>query len=365
MKVKEIIKILEELAPAQYQESYDNAGLITGSGQEEVKNVLVTLDCTEEIVEEAIQKDCNLIVAHHPIVFKGLKRLNGKDYVERTVIKAIKNDICIFAIHTNLDNMIHGVNKKIADLIGLENVKILSPIRNNQLFLSTYVPVDAIDKVQNALATAGAGKIGNYDGCNFQLEGKGSFTPNENANPTIGFKGKQESVKEIKIEVQFPTHLKGKVLTALQSSHPYEEVVYQLQILESTSKDIGSGMYGTLPSPISETELLQRLKTVFRAGVIKHTPLRNKMVSKVALCGGAGSFLLRNAIGVNADFFVSGDFKYHEFFDAEGKIVIADIGHYESEQFTSDLLVDHLSEQFPSISFIKTAINTNPVQCFV
>lgn len=365
MKVKEILKTLEAFAPAQYQESYDNAGLITGSGNEELTNALITLDCTEEIVQEAIDRNCNLIIAHHPIVFKGLKKLNGKNYVERTVIKAIKNDICIFAIHTNLDNMIHGVNRKIADLIGLENVKTLAPIKNNDLLLSTYVPKEAILKVQNALSAAGAGSIGNYNGCNFQSEGKGSFLPNKDANPSIGEIGKFETVEEIKIEVQFPSHLKGKVLNALKVAHPYEEVVYQLIQLETTSSNIGSGMYGTLPEPISEIEFLQKLKTVFNTGVIKHTALKEKKVSKVALCGGAGSFLLKNAISVGADIFVTGDFKYHEFFDAEGKIVIADIGHYESEQFTSDLLIDHLMTIFPSHKFLKTAINTNPIKFFV
>lgn len=365
MKVKEILNKLESFAPKQYQESYDNASLITGSGNEEVTNVLVTLDCTEDIVQEAINKKCNLIIAHHPIVFKGLKQLNGKNYVERTVIKAIKNDICIFAIHTNLDNMIHGVNYKIADLMGLENLKILSPIKNNTYQLNVYVPKSDIDNVQKSLSDAGAGKIGNYSGCNFQTTGIGSFLPNKKANPSIGTKGLFENLDEIKLEVQFPSHLKGNIMNALNSSHPYEEIVYQLFKLEGNSKDIGSGMVGTLKNPLSEIEFLSKLKKVFNCEGIKHTSLSGKTVRKVALCGGAGSFLLRNAIGVNADFFVTGDFKYHEFFDAENKIVITDIGHYESEQFTSDLIIDYLSQNFKDIEFIRTTINTNPVKLFV
>ncbi|AZQ62004.1 Nif3-like dinuclear metal center hexameric protein [Flammeovirga pectinis] len=365
MKVKEIINKLDTLAPSMYQESYDNAGLITGSGNDIVTKVLVSLDCTEEIIEEAIAKGCNLIVAHHPIVFKGLKRLNGKNYVERTIIKAIKNDISIYAIHTNLDNMQHGVNAKICDLIGLTNQRILAPTQSNLFKLVTYVPSNSIEKVENALHLTGAGKIGNYDGCNFRSEGIGSYTPNANSTPTIGDKGIRKSTPEIKLEIQFQKHLKGQIINALLSSHPYEEVAYQITALENTDNEIGSGMYGTLPEAEDEIEFLKRIKQTFGVGVIRHTPLLNKKIKKVAVCGGSGSFLLRNAMSIKADIFITGDFKYHEFFDAEGKIIIADIGHYESEQFTSDLLKDFIESQFETVKCLKTTINTNPINYFV
>ncbi|MBB6460655.1 Nif3-like dinuclear metal center hexameric protein [Flammeovirga kamogawensis] len=365
MKVKDIINKLDALAPSMYQEGYDNAGLITGSGNDIVTKVLVSLDCTEEIVQEAIEKGCNLIVAHHPIVFKGLKRLNGKNYVERTIIKAIKNDISIFAIHTNLDNMQHGVNAKICDLIGLTNQRILAPTQANLFKLVTYVPINDIEKVETALHLTGAGKIGNYEGCNFKSEGTGSYTPNINSNPTIGEHGKREYTPEIKLEVQFQKHLKGKIINALLNSHPYEEIAYQITALENTNNEIGSGMYGTLAVPEEEIDFLKRIKQTFGVGVIRHTPLLNKKIKKVAVCGGSGSFLLRNARSINADIFITGDFKYHEFFDAEGKIVIADIGHYESEQFTSDLLKDYIESQFDKVICLKTTINTNPINYFV
>ncbi|WP_281614136.1 Nif3-like dinuclear metal center hexameric protein [Flammeovirga sp. SubArs3] len=364
MKVKNIVNLLEQLAPSQYQENYDNAGLITGSGHDEVTGILVSLDCTEEIVDEAIKKDCNLIVAHHPIVFKGLKRFNGKNYVERTIIKAIKNDISIYAIHTNLDNMSHGVNYKISSLLGLENLNILSPTKNNIQKLSVFVPSENVDKVANALADAGAGIIGDYTSCSFRTLGTGTFKGNDSSNPTLGNKNTLEKIEEVKIEVQFNAHLKGKVLSAMHQSHPYEEVAYHIAPLDITNTSIGSGMYGTLPQPITVNDFLSKVKETFKCGAIRHTKVIKDTISKVAVCGGAGSFLLRNAIGVNADIFITGDFKYHEFFDAEDRIMIADIGHFESEQFTSDLLIDYLKDQIGNHKIYKTEINTNPIQYF-
>ncbi|ANQ48465.1 Nif3-like dinuclear metal center hexameric protein [Flammeovirga sp. MY04] len=364
MKIKEIVKSLEQLAPPVYQESYDNSGLLTGSGNEEVKGILVTLDCVENIVDEAINTGCNLIVAHHPLIFGGLKRLNGKNYVERTVIKAIKNDIAIYAIHTNLDNMNNGVSAKICHLLGLENLKILAPKKDTLFKLTSYVPIEATQKVLEALGKAGAGQIGNYSNCSYQSKGIGSFLGNSNTNPSVGQANHLEQVEENKIEVQFPIHLKGSVLNALHSSHPYEEVAYHITKLENVNTTVGSGMYGTYSDGIPAEEFLSKLKDTFKVGAIRHTKIVNKTIKKVAVCGGAGSFLLGNAKGVKADVFITGDFKYHEFFDAEDQIMIADIGHYESEQFTSELLIDFIKEQFDGIKVIKTSNNTNPVHYF-
>ncbi|MBB3696369.1 Nif3-like dinuclear metal center hexameric protein [Flammeovirga yaeyamensis] len=364
MKIKEIVKSLEQLAPPVYQESYDNSGLLTGSGNEEVKGILVTLDCVEDIVDEAINTGCNLIVAHHPLIFGGLKRLNGKNYVERTVIKAIKNDIAIYAIHTNLDNMNNGVSAKICSLLGLENLKILAPKKDTLFKLTSYVPIEATQKVLEALGNAGAGQIGNYSNCSYQTKGIGSFLGNSNTNPSVGQANQLEEVEENKIEVQFPIHLKGSVLNALHSSHPYEEVAYHITKLENVNTTVGSGMYGTYTEGIPADIFLSKLKDTFKVGAIRHTKVVNKTIKKVAVCGGAGSFLLGNAKGVKADVFITGDFKYHEFFDAEDQIMIADIGHYESEQFTSELLIDYIKEQFDEIKVIKTSNNTNPVHYF-
>lgn len=363
-KIKDITDLLESIAPRAYQEDYDNAGLITGSPSQEVKGILCTLDCVESIIDEAIAKNCNLIVAHHPIVFRGLKQFNGKNYVERTIIKAIRNDIAIYAIHTNLDSVHTGVNKKIANKIGLENTRILDPKPSTLTKLEVFIPIDSTDKVLKALHEAGAGNIGNYSNCSFRVVGTGTFKPNEQANPTIGKQNKQEYVEENKVEVIFPSHMEGSILSALKKAHPYEEVAYYLQSLKNKNQEVGSGMIGELINPVSEQEFLAHLKKSMNLNTIKYTSINNKSIKRVAICGGAGSFLLQVAKSAGADAFVSSDFKYHEFFDAEEKLMIADIGHYESEVFTKELLGAFISENFPNIATYLSEVNTNPVKYF-
>jgi len=331
-KLKEITNYLENLAPLSLQESYDNAGLIVGDANIEVSSVLIALDVTEEIVDEAINKKVQLIVAHHPIVFSGLKKITGRSYVERSLIKAIKNDIAIYAAHTNLDSVTGGVNSKICEKLKLQDCRILQPAAGQLKKLVTFIPVDHSDKVREAVFNAGAGNIGNYDSCGYATNGTGSFRGDENSQPFIGEKGKIHSEKEIRFETIFPAYLQGKIIQALLNSHPYEEVAYDIYALENKFDKVGMGMVGFLPAPISEKEFLSLLKNTFNAGVIKHTALLGREVKKIAVCGGSGSFLLKQAIAARADFFVSGDFKYHQFFDAEKKIIIADIGHFESEQ---------------------------------
>jgi dinuclear metal center YbgI/SA1388 family protein len=361
LKIKDITDYLESLAPRPYQESYDNSGLLTGNHHDPVTGILVTLDCTEAVVQEAIDSNHNLIVAHHPIIFKGLKKLTGSNYIERTIIKAIKNNIAIYAIHTNLDNVHIGVSKKIADKIGLQSLKILAPRADTLTKLTTFIPTDSVKVVMEALHQAGAGQIGNYKNCSFSVEGTGTFSPNDSANPFIGSAGKQEYVKETRVEVILPRHLEGKITEALRKSHPYEEVAYYLTSLTNENQEVGSGMIGELEEPIEPIEFLKRLKISMQLSMIRHTSLLNKPIKKVAVCGGSGSFLLSKAIQAGADAFITADFKYHEFFDAENRIVIADIGHYESEVFTKDLLKDVLMEKFPTfaINFSKTV--TNPI----
>ena len=262
MTIKDITLYLESIAPAHLQESYDNAGLIVGHPDTEVTGVLTSLDCTEEIIEEAKARGCNLVVAHHPIVFRGLKRFNGANYVERTVIKAIKEDVAIYAIHTNLDNVRHrGVNERIAQRLGLKDLRLLSP--------------------------------------------------------------------------------------------------------KDEEGAVGSGMVGELPEPLAETDFLRHLKARMDVAVVKHTPLLGDPVRTVALCGGSGGFLLGAAKKAGAQVFVTADYKYHEYFDADGEIVICDIGHYESEQFTTQLLAELLMEKFPTFAVLCTERNTNPVRYFV
>ncbi len=364
MKISEIISHLETIAPPSYQENYDNAGLLTGTHNRECTGILTTLDCTEEIVHEAVSKNCNLIVAHHPIIFGGLKKITARNYVEKTVIAAIKNDISIYAIHTNLDNVLNGVNGRMADKLGLINRNILLPKQSTQKKLYTYVPIADLEKVQNAIFAAGAGAIGNYTEAAFSMQGKGSFKPNDGAEPFVGEIGKRHYENEAKLETIFPAHLQQQIVAALIQSHPYEEVAYGIIELANSNERVGSGLVGELPEAMDEKAVLEKIKQSFGLAVIKYTRLLNKPVKKIALCGGAGSFLIFRALAVGADFYITADIKYHEFFDANDRLVVADIGHFESEQFTIDLLHEILLKKFPTFAVLKTALNTNPVNYY-
>jgi len=361
LKIKDVTDFLESSAPKSYQESYDNSGLITGSPMSDVKGILTTLDCTEEVVDEAIKLKANLVIAHHPILFKGLKKLTGSNYVERVIIKAIRNDVAIYAIHTNLDNVHTGVNKKLAERIGLTNLKILVPKRGTLSKLVTFIPKANVEAVLSALHDAGAGQIGHYKNCSFRVEGTGTFMPDEFANPHVGKSLSQEYVEEMRAELIFPTHDSHKILQALRNSHPYEEIAYYVSPLDNDNQEVGSGMIGDLDPAQEPLDFLRGLKNSMQLEVIRHTKILGTKVQKVAVCGGSGSFLLSHAIQAGAQFFVTADYKYHDFFDADGKITIADIGHYESEVATKELLVEVLMKKFPTFAcnFSKTV--TNPI----
>ena len=365
MKIGEIISFLESLADPSLQEHYDNAGLLTGDAGWECKGVICSLDAVEEVIDEAIQKRCNLVIAHHPIIFSGLKRINGKNYVERTVIKAIKNDIAIYAIHTNLDNVIDGVNGRMASMLGLKNISILAPKHDTLKKLFTFVPVDKVEQVRNAIFGAGAGHIGNYSECSFAATGEGTFTAEPGTDPYVGDIGKRHTEKEMKIEVILPGYLENKIVAALKGSHPYEEVAFDIVGLSNMNSTVGSGVIGELTEPMGEKEFLSRLKTVFHLQIVRHTVLSGRFIKRVALCGGAGSFLVAKALSSGADVYVTADMKYHEFFDANGRMLIADIGHFESEQFTINLLQEILEQKFPTFAVLKTEVETNPVRYFL
>lgn len=357
----DIIQKLESKAPLHYAESFDNVGLLTGNPNWEVSGVLITLDTIEAVVDEAIDKNCNLIVSFHPIIFNGLKSLTGKNYVERTVIKAIQHNIAIYAIHTALDNQKWGVSGKMAEILALKNLKVLVPQTQIIKKLTTYVPQATAENVRNALFRAGAGSIGNYSECSFNMAGIGTYLPNEFAHPSIGKIGKLHSESETQISVYFEKHLENKILKALFTTHPYEEVAYEVSTLDNVHKNIGMGIVGEWEQEISENEFLNVLKEKFKLQNIRHSQLNDKKIKKVALLGGAGSFALKDAIDEKADAFVSADFKYHEFYGAENCILIADIGHYESEQFTKNLILEIIQKKFPTFAVHISKTNTNPV----
>lgn len=359
--VKEVTDYLESIAPLSYQESYDNSGLITGNPQSEIRGILVCLDSTEDVIMEAIEKGCNLVIAHHPIIFSGLRKITGKNYVERTILLAIKNDISIYAIHTNLDNVSVGVNKMIGERLGLKNLKILSPKSSLLRKLVTFCSVNDAEKVKDALFNTGAGNIGNYTECSFNLVGEGQYRGNEASNPVKGEKGKRHTENELRIEVIFENYRQNQIISALLAAHPYEEVAYDIYDLVNKDSRVGSGMVGELTESQNEKDFLVDLKKKMKASSIRHTSLLGKNVKKIAICGGSGSFLLQDAIFSGADVFITADYKYHQFFDADGKILIADIGHFESEQFTMDLIKTLIIEKFSTFAVRITEVNTNPV----
>jgi dinuclear metal center YbgI/SA1388 family protein len=364
MQISAILGFLESLAPPAYQESYDNAGLITGSGSWKCTGVLTTLDATEEVVREAIHRGCNLIVAHHPIVFRGLKRLNGANYIERTVIAAIKGDVAIYAIHTNLDNVTAGVNGRIAEMLGIVGGK---PLLNREGVLQKlfcFVPVDHLEAVRSAVFAAGAGQIGRYSECGFAVEGAGTFLAGDGTKPFVGGQGVRHTEKEVKLEVVLPAYLSGKVVKAMIDAHPYEEVAYDLVTLANMHPEVGSGLIGELGEEMEEMAFLDRVKSVFGVPVVRHTRLTGRGVKRVAVCGGAGSFLISKALSAGANFYITSDVKYHEFFDANDQLVIADIGHFESEQFTVDLLFEVLREKFRNFAVLKSVVKTNPIKYY-
>ena len=361
MNIKDIANYLEELAPLSYAEDFDNVGLLVGSYTTVISGILVTLDTLEETVDEAIAKNCNLIVSFHPIIFSGLKKLNGNSYVERVVLKAIKNDIAIYATHTALDNSKDGVSAKICEVLGLKETKILIPKKGIIKKLTTFVPSQNATTLRNALFDAGAGNIGNYDKCSFNVLGEGTFRGNERSNPVIGKKGEIHTENETRISVVFESKNEASILKALKGSHPYEEVSYDLITTENVHQNIGMGMIGELPKEMNEKDFLLFLKKTMKTDCIRHSELLHKKIKKVAVLGGSGSFAISNAKRCGADAYVSADFKYHEFFKAEKSILLADIGHYESEQFTKNLLVDYLTKKFSNFAVILSEKSTNPI----
>jgi dinuclear metal center YbgI/SA1388 family protein len=364
MKIKELTAFLESIAPPSFQESYDNVGLIIGDPERDVQSALVTLDITPAVLDEALQKNAGLIISHHPLIFQGLKKIAGRSEVERMVARAIRQDLAIFAAHTNLDAITGGVNTILGDTMGLREMSVLRPMRDALVKLVTFVPEQHADEVRQALFGAGAGVIGDYDSCSYNLQGEGSFKAGASTDPFVGEKGRIHFEKEVRIETILPRYLKQRVVDALVQAHPYDEVAYDLYPLENEYPLAGMGMVGTLPEALPETDFLDRLKQKLGLRVLKHTELRGNDVEKVAVCGGSGSFLIEDAIRSGADVFVSGDFKYHDFFKAEKKLVLVDIGHYESEHYVKEIFSALIRKKFPTFAVQISEVNTNPVNFY-
>lgn len=364
MRVKDVLSLLEDFAPTAYAEDFDNVGLLVGNDLTEVSGILVTLDTLETVVEEAIEAKCNLIVSFHPIIFKGLKKITGKTYVERVIAKAIKHDIAIYAMHTALDNALHGVNSKICDTLDLTNKKILMPQKGTIKKLTTYVPKAEAEKLRSALFEAGAGDIGNYSDCSFNIDGTGTYKGNAASNPSIGNKEEIHFEEETQISVIFKKHLESKLLRTLFKTHSYEEVAYEVTTLDNTNRSIGMGMIGEFETALEEKAFLQHLKTKMKSDGIRHSAFINKPIKKVAILGGSGSFAINAAKAAGADAFVTADLKYHDFFSAENAILLADIGHYESEQYTKNLIASYLSKKISNFAILLSTTNTNPVKYF-
>ncbi len=362
MIIKEIHSILEEMAPLAYAEDFDNVGLLVGDLNQEATGVLVCHDALETVIDEAIIKKCNLIVCFHPILFSGLKKITGKNYVEKAIIKAIKNDVAIYAVHTALDNHQNGVNKIFCDALSLINTKVLIPKQNFIQKLVTYTIAENVENLRNSLFVAGAGKIGNYEDCSFTSQGIGSYIGNENSNPEIGERFEFVEAKEIKIEVTFEKHLQSKILKALFTNHVYEEVAYEIYDLQNSHQNIGLGMIGELKNPMNEKDFLLFVKDKMECKGIRHSQFLGKPIKKVGVLGGSGSFAIKNAIMAGADVFLTSDLKYHQFYESENQIIIADIGHFESERYTKNYIVDYLTKKMPNFAIILSEENTNPVK---
>jgi dinuclear metal center YbgI/SA1388 family protein len=364
MKIKEVTAALEAEFPIAYQEKYDNAGLNVGDPDQEFASALITIDVTEPVVHEAIETGANLIIAHHPLLFSPVKKITSENDVTRTAIKAIRNNIAIYCAHTNADNLLTGVNRKICEKLRLHQTSILLPAEGRLRKLVTFVPLSHAEVVRSALFDAGAGKIGQYDNCSFNTHGKGTFRASEGTHPFTGEIGQHHIEDEVRIETIFPSELTSRVVESLLREHPYEEVAYDIYPLENKYNKAGAGMIGLLNDAEDETVFFTNVKSAFTSGVIRHSPFLRKPVKRIAVCGGSGAFLIPEAIRAGADVFLTGDVKYHQFFEASGKIVVADIGHYESEQFTVEIFYEVLKKKFPNFAFQFSAINTNPINYF-
>jgi dinuclear metal center YbgI/SA1388 family protein len=361
MKLKDICSYLDSVVPLSFQESYDNSGLQTGNPETDISSAIIALDITEEVIDEAIAAECDLVITHHPLIFRPLKKITGSTYVERVLIKAIKSEVAIYSCHTNLDIIKEGVSRKMASKLNLQNVRVLSPLKHQFLKLVTYIPESYLEKVREAVFMAGAGRIGNYDKCSFGTSGTGTFRAGEGTKPFVGRKGELHLEKEIRFETVLPANIKDQVIMNLIGAHPYEEVAYDIYSIENEYSEAGLGCVGELLKETDEPAFLQSLSDIFKAEGIKFSKLTGKKIKRVALCGGAGISLLGEALRARADVFVTADLRYHDFFNAENRLLLTDIGHYESEKYSIEIIYDLIIKKFPTFAVRFSETNTNPI----
>ena len=361
VRIKDLMNVLEQFAPFSIQEGYDNSGLQLGSPDKVVSQALICLDVTPSVVEEASARGCDIIISHHPVLFSGIKKLTGQHYTERVIIESIKKDIGILSVHTNIDSVLSGVNHKLAKLLGLQNLQVLDPVKGMLRKMVTFCPLKHVETVRSALFEAGAGHIGNYDSCSYNVEGYGTFRAGAMANPFVGKENELHEEPEVRVETIFPAYLEDKIVNALLTSHPYEEVAYDIYRLDNYFDQVGAGIQGSFESPVDEKDFLELLKEKLNIPCIKHSPFLGKDLQNIALCGGAGGFLLHKVLGSGLDAFITSEIKYNQFMDASGRILLMDAGHYETEQFTKELLADVIQKKITNFAVLISKVNTNPV----
>ncbi len=369
MRCSEIITYFEEWAPKEISWQRDNVGLQVGSFEREVKNILISLDFTDRVLDDAIKKRCNLIITHHPFLFNPLRKIDtSKDRKSILLEKLIKNDITLYSAHTNLDFTKEGVSFQLARKLKLKNISFLVNLKSNQYKIIVFVPADAVDKVAQAIFNAGGGIIGQYSHCSFRTPGVGTFFGSEKTNLAVGKKISFEKIDEVKLEVLVNSWKQHKVISAMIKSHPYEEVAYDVIPVENSNVNYGSGAVGELENPISPGDFLNHVVRNLKIKNFRYTKGKNSKIRRVAVCGGSGSDLIRDAVNQNADAFITADLKYHTFQDYEGKIMLVDAGHYETEIHSLDevkrRLTNFLHERNSKVKIFKYSGSTNPIVFF-
>ncbi len=358
--IGDLSSALESVAPSLYAESYDNVGLLVGRSEWKCEKVLVALDITEAVVQEAIEKGVQAIVAHHPVIFGGIQRLTGEDTAQRAIELAIKHSIALLACHTNLDAIEGGVSYRMAQAISLVNVRTLQPRSGLLWNLIVYVPAESAETLLEALWEAGAGKMGAYDECAFRSHGLGSFRPKEGAHPHNGVIGERAFADEIRLELLVPEGARKKVHQCMMEHHPYEEIAHSWLKHDGVHHSVGFGAIGQWDA-CDWPEAVRRIKTAFGVASFRHTMPIASDYRTVAVCGGAGADLLAQAKSQQAELFITSDITYHRYFGADDRLVFIDIGHWESEQHAMELLIDIVREKFPNFAVLKSETNTNPM----